>query len=58
MTKWIVFAVYWLSLVLSMRQGALWMWLILLPTFLLLWTWAEEQDEYTGPAADSRNIDQ
>lgn len=51
MTKCIVFAIYWLSLVLSMRQAALWTWLILLPTFLLLWTWAEEMEDHTGPAA-------
>lgn len=49
MTKWIVFLVYWFSLVMTMRQGDLWMWLILLPTFLLLWAWAEELDS-VGPA--------
>lgn len=56
MMKFIVFAVYWISLVLTMRQAALWMWLILLPTFLLLYTWAEEQDQYTGPAARDTHI--
>lgn len=58
MTKWIVFAVYWLSLVITMRQAAFGMWLILLPTFLLLYMWAEEQDEYTGPAAHTDKNDQ
>jgi hypothetical protein len=27
------------------------MWLILMPSFLLLWMWAEEQDQDNGPAA-------
>lgn len=46
MMKLTVFAIYWLSLVLTMRQGAFGMWFILLPTFLLLYLWAEEQDMY------------
>ncbi len=58
MTKWIVFGIYWISLVLTMRQGALWTWWILMPTFLLLYTWAEEVDLYTGPAANRAQNDQ
>lgn len=49
--KWLIFFVYWISLVYTMRQGDLWMWIILLPTFLLVYSWAEEQDDYTGPAS-------
>ncbi len=52
MTKWIVFAVYWLSLVITMRQSALWTWWFLIPTFVLLYTWAEEPELQLGPAAD------
>jgi hypothetical protein len=44
--KLMVFVIYWISLVLTMRQAALWMWLILIPTFLVLYVWAEEQDTY------------
>ena len=54
MTKWIVFVIYWISLVITMRQGALWTWWILIPTFLVLYTWAEEVDLHTGPAAHTR----
>jgi hypothetical protein len=51
--KWLIFAIYWISLVITMRQGQLWMWVILMPTFLLLYSWAEELDDLsgrTGPA--------
>ena len=54
MTKWIVFGIYWISLVITMRQGALWTWCVLMPTFLLLYSWAEELDVDTGPAAHTR----
>lgn len=58
MIKWLVFAIYWCSLVLTMRQAALWMWWILMPTFLLLYSWAEELEEYAGPAARDTHIGQ
>ncbi len=47
--KWLIFLIYWISLVYTVRQGDLWMWLILMPSFLLLWMWAEEQDQDNGP---------
>lgn len=51
MTKWITFFIYTVFLVLSMRWGAVWLWLIIMPSFLLLMMWAEELDEPVGPAA-------
>ena len=47
MTRLTVFLIYWLSLVLSMSQQHIWLWLILLPTFTLLYTWAEAADDVT-----------
>jgi len=47
--KWLIFAIYWISLVYTMRQGDLWMWWFLMPTFLLLWGWAEGMEDI-GPA--------
>ena len=55
--KWLVFFIYWISLVYTMRQGDLWMWIILMPSFLLLYSWAEEQDDYTGPAARDHYVE-
>ena len=49
--KWLIFAIYWISLVYTMRQGDLWMWWILVPSFLVLYAWAEEQELEQGPAA-------
>ena len=51
--KWLVFFIYWSSLVITMRQGSLWTWWFLIPTFLLLYTWAEDCDAEQGPAARS-----
>lgn len=50
MIKFIVFVIYWSSLVITMRQGALWTWWFLIPTFLLLYQWAEDVDTEQGPA--------
>lgn len=49
--KWLIFLIYWVSLVYTMRQGDLWMWWFLVPTFLVLYAWAEEQAIEQGPAA-------
>jgi hypothetical protein len=49
--KWLIVAIYWISLVYTMRQGDLWMWWILVPTFLVLYAWAEELEQEQGPAA-------
>ena len=54
--KWLVFFIYWISLVYTMRQGDLWMWIILMPSFLLLYSWAEEQDQDNGPAAMDQHV--
>jgi hypothetical protein len=58
--KWLIFGIYWISLVYTMRQGDLWMWIILMPSFLLVYSWAEEQDDYTvctGPAARDHYVE-
>ena len=55
--KWLIFGIYWISLVYTMRQGDLWMWIILMPSFLLLYSWAEEQDDYIGPAARDHYVE-
>jgi len=48
--KWLIFGIYWISLVYTMRQGDLWMWILLMPTFLLLYVWAEDCENASGPA--------
>ena len=60
MTKWITFFIYTVFLVLSMRWGAVWLWLIIMPTFLLLMMWAEEDQDWVdtrGPAARDTHIE-
>lgn len=55
--KWLVFLIYWASLVYTMRQGDLWMWWFLVPTFLTLYAWAEEQDLEQGPAVRHMRVE-
>ena len=60
MTKWITFFIYTVFLVLSMRWGAVWLWLIIMPSFLLLMMWAEEEDDpvvHRGPAVGDAHIE-
>lgn len=45
MTKWMVFLFFWVTMTISIHQGDVLAFILLLPAFLILWAWAEELDD-------------
>jgi hypothetical protein len=56
MIKPVIFVFFWWAVTMALRQGDLIAFTVLLPTFLLLWSWAEEVSEPEAPLQALRTL--
>ena len=56
MIKPVTFVFFWIALTMALRQGDLIAFTVLLPVFLLLWSWAEEVSEPEAPLQAPRTL--
>lgn len=49
MTKWMIFLFFWITMTISIHQGDVVAFTMLIPAFVILWAWAEELEDSEAP---------